>query len=159
MTLCLIATTTMGLESVLAQEIKDLGYTDVKTFDGKVEFTGTLTDICKANMWLRTAGRIYIKVAEFKATTFDMLFDKTKAIAWEQFIDKKDQFPVSKISSRKSILFSKSDGQRIVKKAIVERLKIAHKTEFFLRYLPISNMNSLDVYVLGSKEFAMSQIF
>ena len=60
----IIATTTMGLESILAKELRHLGYDKVKVFDGKVEFDGDLTDICKANLWLRTAGRVYIKIAE-----------------------------------------------------------------------------------------------
>jgi len=119
----------MGFESVLAQEIKDLGFESVHVFDNKVEFEGTLTDICRVNLWLRTAGRIYIKIAEFKATTFDDLFEQTKLLDWAQWIQKEDQFPVTQVSSRKSELFSKSDCQAIVKKAVVESLKAAHNCQ------------------------------
>ena len=123
----IIATTTMGLESILAKELRHLGYDKVKVFDGKVEFDGDLTDVCKANLWLRTAGRIYIKVAQFHAITFDDLFDQTKIVEWERWIPKDGQFPVTKVSSRKSKLFSKSDCQAIVKKAIGNRLQSYYK--------------------------------
>ena len=123
----LIATTTMGLEAILAKELRQLGYDKAIVSDGKVEFEGDLTDICKANLWLRTAGRVYIKVAQFHAITFDELFDHTKAIDWERWIPKDGQFPVTKASSRKSKLFSKSDCQAIVKKAIGNRLQTHYK--------------------------------
>jgi len=129
MKLTLIATTTMGFESVLANEIRALGYESVRVFDSKVEFEGTEKDICRANLWLRTAGRIFVKIAQFKATTFDELFDQTFALNWGQWIQKEDQFPVANVTSRKSILFSKSDCQAIVKKAIVESLKKAHNCQ------------------------------
>ncbi len=126
MNIILIATTAMGLESVLKQELLDLGYSNLRVFDGKVEFDGVLSDICKANLWLRTAGRIYLKIATFKATTFDELFDQTTDIPWSDWIGPGDAFPVSKSMSRKSILYSRSDLQSIVKKAVVEHLKRAH---------------------------------
>ena len=129
MNLTLIATTIMGFESVLAQELKDLGYTNLRVSDHKVEFEGTLEDICTANIWLRTAGRIYVKIAEFKATTFDDLFEETQALDWATWIGKNDQFPVTKITSRKSALFSKSDCQAIVKKAIAASLENAHNCQ------------------------------
>ncbi len=121
MKLTLIATAAMGLETVLAYELKDLGY-QTKVSDGKVEFEGDLSDICKANLWLRSAGRIYIKMATFKAVTFDELYDQTRALPWEDWIGSDDSFPVSKVTSRKSELFSKSDCQAIVKKAVASRL-------------------------------------
>ncbi len=127
MNLTLIATTIMGFESVLAQELKELGYTNIRVDNHKVEFEGTLSDICKANLWCRTAGRIYIKIAEFKALTFDELFEHTQALPWSTWIGPDDQFPVTKITSRKSALFSKSDCQAIVKKAIADSLLTAHK--------------------------------
>ena len=119
----LIATTTMGLESVLGKECRSLGFENIAVSDGKVEFDGDLTDVCKANLWLRTAGRIYIKLITFKALTFDELFDQTYAFEWERWIPKDGQFPVTKVSSRKSKLFSKSDCQAIVKKAVAKRLE------------------------------------
>lgn len=130
MTITLIATTVMGLESVLAREIRELGFEDVRVMDTKVEFSGTLKDICRANLLLRTAGRIYIKIAEFKAVTFDDLYEKTKHLDWAQWITQKDAFPVSKVMSRKSVLFSRSDCQAIVKKAVVDSLKKAHKVQY-----------------------------
>ena len=119
----------MGFESVLAHEIKALGYQNVKVFDHKVEFEGQLKDICRANLWLRTAGRIYIKIGQFKATTFDALFEQTKTLDWGQWIQQEDQFPVTKATSRKSVLFSKSDCQAIVKKAVAEHLKAKHRCQ------------------------------
>lgn len=127
----LIASTTMGLESIVAQELKDLGYKDIRTFNGKVEFDGTFEDICKTNIWLRCADRIYLKMGEFKATSFEELFQKTKKLPWEEIISKEGEFPVSWISSVKSKLFSKSDSQAIIKKAIVERLKGKYDVERF----------------------------
>jgi len=124
----LIASTTMGLESIVANELKSLGYTNIKTLNGKVEFEGTVKDICKANIWLRCADRIYLKMGEFKATTFEELFQNTKKLPWHEIIPKDGEFPVSWISSVKSKLFSKSDSQAIIKKAIVEQLRQGHKT-------------------------------
>lgn len=128
----LTATATMGLESIVAKELKDIGMHDIKTLNGKVEFEGTATDVCIANLWLRCADRVLIKVAEFKALSFDELFDKTKAIPWSSYITSRGSFPVDNISSVKSKLYSKRDGQSIIKKAVVEALKAQHK----VTYLP-----------------------
>jgi putative N6-adenine-specific DNA methylase len=117
-----IATTIMGLESVLARELQALGF-QTTVLNTKVEFQGDFVDLFRANLWCRTAGRIYIKIATFNATTFDELFDQTYACDWPFWISKEDQFPVSKVSSRKSKLFSKSDCQAIVKKAISKKLQ------------------------------------
>ena len=125
----LIATTIMGFESILAKEIKSLlNLEKVTVQDTKVEFNAPLSAICDCNIWLRTAGRIYLKTAEFEAITFDELFENTKQIPWENWIRSDDQFPITQISSKKSILFSKSDSQSIIKKAIAERLKTKYKT-------------------------------
>lgn len=133
----LIASATMGLESIVADEVKALGFTNVKTLNGKVEFDGNIKDIAKANIWLRCADRVYIKMGEFKATTFEELFQGTKKIPWENLIPINGEFPVSWISSVKSKLFSKSDSQAIIKKAIVERLKTVYKVEHFRENGPI----------------------
>ncbi len=125
----LIATCAMGIEAVLARELKALGYTNFKTDNGRIEVYGELLDLCKCNVWLRTAGRVYLKVAEFKATTFDDLFDQTKQVPWSDWIGKEDQFPISKISSRHSKLFAKSNSQSIVKKAVAEALQEQHHTQ------------------------------
>ncbi|EGQ27649.1 MULTISPECIES: class I SAM-dependent RNA methyltransferase [Sporosarcina] len=126
----LIATAAMGLESIVASEIKDLGY-DCQTENGKVFFNGDAETIARANMWLRVGDRVRVVAGEFKAYTFDELFERTKAIPWEQFLPVDAAFPVSG-KSVKSKLFSVPDCQAIVKKAIVERLKIAYKRIGFL---------------------------
>ncbi|QDP40418.1 THUMP domain-containing class I SAM-dependent RNA methyltransferase [Radiobacillus deserti] len=118
----LIATAAMGLESIVANEVKALGYTDVKVDNGKVLFTAPVEAIPRANLWLRTADRVKLLVGEFKATSFEELFDQTKQIEWEQFIPEDGEFPVIG-KSVKSTLHSVPDCQSIVKKAVVERLK------------------------------------
>lgn len=120
----IIATAAMGLEALVAKEVRDLGY-ECTVDNGKVIFKGDETAIARANMWLRTADRVKIQVAQFKAFTFDELFEKTKAIPWENYIPENGEFPVAG-KSHKSKLFSVSDCQAIVKKAIVERLKRAY---------------------------------
>jgi len=126
----LVATTAMGLESIVADEVKALGFTTT-TENGKVYFEGDTAAIAKSNMWLRVADRVRIIVGEFHADTFDDLFEQTKAIRWEQFLSVDAAFPVAG-KSVKSILYSVPDCQAIVKKAIVERLKIAYNRTGFL---------------------------
>ncbi len=111
-----------GLEAVLKREIIDLGYEVTEVVDGKVSFEGDEEAIARCNVFLRTTERVMLKVGSFKAVTFDELFEKTKALPWENFIPKDGKFWVKKASSIKSKLFSPSDIQRIVKKAIVDRL-------------------------------------
>lgn len=120
----LIATAAMGLESVVAHEVKQLGY-EVTVDNGKVIFEAPLSAIPRCNLWLRSADRIKLIVGQFKATTFDELFEATKALPWEYYIAEDGQFPVSG-KSVKSTLFSVSDCQAIVKKAIAERLKLKY---------------------------------
>lgn len=126
----LIATTTFGLEAVVKRELISLGFDDIKASDGKVEFTGDESTIVKANMWLRCAGRVWIKMGEFKAVTFDELFEKTKALPWGDWIPVDGKFTVVG-KSVKSTLFSVSDCQAIVKKAVVEKLKQKYKVDWF----------------------------
>ncbi len=123
----LIAPCHFGLEAVLKKEILDLGYDVLKVEDGKVTFEGDAEAICRANIWLRTAERVLLKTGEFKAVTFDELFEATKKIPWENFIPVNGKFWVTKANSVNSKLFSSSDIQSIVKKAIVERLKTVYK--------------------------------
>lgn len=111
-----------GLEAVLKREIIDLGYEVTEVVDGRVSFEGDEEAIARCNVFLRTTERVMFKVGSFKAVTFDELFEKTKALPWENFIPKDGKFWVKKASSIKSKLFSPSDIQRIVKKAIVDRL-------------------------------------
>lgn len=111
-----------GLEAVLKREIIDLGYKVTEVVDGRVSFEGDEEAIARCNVFLRTTERVMLNVGSFKAVTFDELFEKTKALPWENFIPKDGKFWVKKASSIKSKLFSPSDIQRIVKKAIVDRL-------------------------------------
>ncbi|KUO50437.1 MAG: N-6 DNA methylase [Desulfitibacter sp. BRH_c19] len=126
----LIATATFGLEAVVAQELKSLGYEDITVENAKVSFTGDEESLCRTNIMLRTADRIRLKVGEFKATTFDELFEKTKALPWPEIIPANAEFPVDG-KSIKSTLFSISDCQAIVKKAVVESMKKKYKTQWF----------------------------
>lgn len=120
-----------GLESVLKREITDIGYDVTRVEDGRVYFKGDEEAIARANIWLRTTERVLINVGEFKATTFSELFDYVAAIEWESYIPVDARFWVSKATSIKSKLFSPSDIQSIVKKAIVERLKKVYKKDWF----------------------------
>ncbi|WP_307905433.1 THUMP domain-containing class I SAM-dependent RNA methyltransferase [Haliovirga abyssi] len=124
----LIASTTMGLESIVAQELKKLGYKDINTLNGKVEFTGTYRDICKGNINLRCADRLYVKMGEFKATTQTELFDGIKNIGWEKIMPIDANFPISWISTVKSELNSERKSQASIKKAIATRLEEKYKT-------------------------------
>lgn len=126
----LIATATFGLEAIVAQEVKDLGYEDVEVENGKVTFTADWMAVCRTNLWLRTADRVRLKVGSFKATTFDELFEKTKALPWAEIIPENAQFPVEG-KSIKSELFSVPDCQAIVKKAVVESMKKKYSVQWF----------------------------
>lgn len=126
----LIATATFGLEALVAQEIKKLGYSDPKVENGKVTFKADETAVCRTNLWLRTADRVRLKVGEFKATTFEELFEKTRKLPWAEIIPGHARFPVEG-KSVKSTLFSVSDCQAIVKKAVVESMKKKYKKEWF----------------------------
>jgi putative N6-adenine-specific DNA methylase len=121
----LIATAAMGLESLVANEVRALGFENVQVDNGKVYFDGDEKALVKANLWLRTADRVKLVVGEFKAETFDELFEKTKALPWSDFIPEDGEFPVNG-RSVKSKLFSISDCQAIVKKAVVDHLKTAY---------------------------------
>lgn len=127
----LIAPCHFGLESVLKREITDLGYKIILVEDGRVTFEGDQLAICRANVFLRTAERVLLKVGKFKATTFDELFEGIKALDWENYIPEDGKFWVKKASSIKSKLFSTSDIQSIIKKAMVDRLKRVYKIDWF----------------------------
>lgn len=133
----IIATAAFGLESILADEIKSLGYADIKVDNGKVEFTGDESAIARCNLWLRTADRVLLKIGEFNATSFEELFENTKALPWHDYIPEDGNFPVSKAKSVKSKLFSLSDSQAIVKKAVVEKMKQKYKTDWFKETGPV----------------------
>ncbi|MBQ8591951.1 MAG: class I SAM-dependent RNA methyltransferase [Lachnospiraceae bacterium] len=127
----LIAPCHFGLEAVLKKEIIELGYDITSVEDGRVTFFGDEEALCRANIFLRTAERILIKIGSFKATTYEELFQATKALPWEEYIPKDGKFWVAKAASVKSKLFSPSDIQSIMKKAMVERLKGVYHTNWF----------------------------
>ena len=127
----LIAPCHFGMEAVLKREIQKLGYDILKVEDGKVTYAGDEAAIVRANIFLRTTERILIKIGSFKATTFDELFEGTKALPWEQFIPEDGKFWVAKATSIKSKLFSPSDIQSIMKKAMVDRLKKKYNVNWF----------------------------
>ncbi|MEG0813326.1 MAG: class I SAM-dependent RNA methyltransferase [Clostridium sp.] len=128
----LIAPCHFGLESVLKKEIIDLGYEITEVENGRVTFEGDAEAICRANVFLRTAERVLLKVGSFKAVTFDELFEATKALPWEHYLPKDGKCWVKKASSINSKLFSPSDIQSIMKKAIVRRMQ----SEYGLERLP-----------------------
>lgn len=127
----LIAPCHFGMEAVLKKEILDLGYEISQVEDGRVTFLGDDEAICRANVFLRTAERVLLKAGSFHGETFEDLFQNIKNISWEDLIPKDGKFWVTKASSIKSKLFSPSDIQRIVKKAMVERMKQAYGLEVF----------------------------
>ncbi len=126
----LIATSAFGIEAVVARELRDLGYEDVTVENGRVTFIGNEEAICKSNLWLRCADRVYLKVGEFTATTFEELFQQVKALPWQNYLPIDGNFPVNG-KSVKSKLFSLSDIQAISKKAIVEKMKETYLKEWF----------------------------
>lgn len=127
----LIAPCHFGMEAVLKKEIIDLGYDVTEVVDGRVTFFGDEEALCRANINLRTAERVLIKIGRFTAQTYEELFQGTKALAWEEYIPRDGKFWVAKAASVKSKLFSPSDIQSIMKKAMVERLKDIYHVSWF----------------------------
>lgn len=126
----LIATATFGLEAIVAREVRNLGYNEVTVENARVNFRADEEAICRSNLWLRSADRILIKIGEFPATSFDELFEKTKALPWSDWLPENANFPVNGKSIR-SKLFSVPDCQAIVKKAIVESMKQRYHRNWF----------------------------
>lgn len=120
-----------GMEAVLKREIIDLGYDISESADGRLTFFGDEEALCRANVFLRSAERVLIKVGSFHAETFEELFEGTKGLPWEEFIPVDGKFWVAKAASVKSRLFSPSDIQSIMKKAMVERLKEKYHVNWF----------------------------
>lgn len=127
----LIAPCHFGIEAVLKNEIIDLGYDVIQVEDGRVTFAGDAEAVCRANIFLRTAERILIKIGSFQAQTYEELFQGTKSLSWEEFIPTDGRFWVTKAASVKSKLFSPSDIQSVMKKAMVERMKEVHHIGWF----------------------------
>jgi len=126
----LIATAAFGLESIVARELKKLGYDNLMVENGRVTFTTDELGICRTNLWLRSSDRVLLKMGSFKARTFEELFQQTRALPWEEWLPEDANFPVQG-KSIKSQLYSVSDCQAIVKKAIVERLKESYGRSWF----------------------------
>lgn len=126
----LIATATFGLEAIVKREVESLGFKDIEVENGKVIFSAKLEDIPKANLWLRTADRVLLLVGEFKALSFEELFENTKKLPWGDLISRDGEFTVTG-KSIKSKLYSVPDCQSIVKKAIVEKMKEKYRTDWF----------------------------
>lgn len=126
----LLATAAFGLEAVVARELKDLGYPNTQVENGRVMFKADLAAIPRVNLWLRSADRVLLVLGEFETTSFDDLFEQTKALPWAAWIPENGEFPVSG-KSVKSKLFSVPDCQAIVKKAVVESLKNQYRTSWF----------------------------
>lgn len=152
-----IAPCHFGMEAVLKKEIYDLGYEVTKVQDGRVYFEGDTEAIAYANVFLRTADRVMINMGEFMAETFEELFQGTKAIEWERFIEQDSKFNVVKAASVKSKLFSPTDIQKIMKKAMVDRLSgiygISHfeesGTEFAIRVMINKDIVSVGLDTTG----------
>ncbi len=125
-----------GLEGILSNELKHLGLRDVRGENGLVRFTGVLSDIARCNIFLRTAERVNIVVGEFDARSFDELFEGVKALPWEDWIGKDDNFPVTGYSLN-STLYSVPDCQAIIKKAVVDRLAAKYRLGWFEETGPI----------------------
>ncbi|HHV28737.1 THUMP domain-containing class I SAM-dependent RNA methyltransferase [Acetivibrio mesophilus] len=126
----LIATAAAGVESAVKSEVIKLGYKDVVVENGKIMFKGDISSIPRANLWLRSADRVLLKIGEFEALTFEELFNKTFALPWDEWITRDGKFTVLG-KSVKSKLFSISDSQAIVKKAVVEKLKSKYNVDWF----------------------------
>ncbi|MCL6610304.1 MAG: class I SAM-dependent RNA methyltransferase [Peptococcaceae bacterium] len=126
----LIATSAFGLEAVVAREVRELGYREVRVENGRVTFSAGPEAVCRANLWIRTADRVLLKMGEFEARTFEELFEQTRSLPWPDWITADASFPVSgkSINSR---LFSVPDCQAIVKKAIVEKMKTRYRRSWF----------------------------
>jgi putative N6-adenine-specific DNA methylase len=126
----LIATASFGLEAVVAREVRKLGYEDMMVENARVNYRADLEGICRSNLWLRSADRVLVKMGEFTATSFEELFNRTKALPWADWIPVDAAFPVNGKSVR-SQLHSVPDCQAIVKKAIVESMKERYHQEWF----------------------------
>ncbi|MGO9110122.1 MAG: bifunctional 23S rRNA (guanine(2069)-N(7))-methyltransferase RlmK/23S rRNA (guanine(2445)-N(2))-methyltransferase RlmL [Thermoguttaceae bacterium] len=143
----LIATSTFGLEAVVARELHSLGYESKIIQPGRVLFAGDESDICRTNLWLRTADRVLVRLDTFEAHDFGQLFDRTRALPWEDWLTVEAEFPVTG-RSVKSQLSSVPACQKIVKKAVVERLKAAYGNDWFLETGP---KYSLEVALLNDQ--------
>lgn len=130
MNLEFVATAAFGLESIVARELKQLGYNDIIVENGRVSFGANAEALARCNLWLRSADRLFLKIGQFEARSFEELFDKTRELPWPDWLPKNASFPVEG-KSIKSRLYSVSDCQAIVKKAIVEKMKDKYHLTWF----------------------------
>jgi len=119
----------MGLETVLKFELYDLGYKELLINNGLISLNGTIDDVIELNLWLRTAGRVFIDVASFNAHTFDDLFDAVQSVDWTPWLNKTSKITIDSVTTKDSDLFSKSDIQSIVKKSIITSLQNHYRTK------------------------------
>ena len=126
----LIATAAFGLESVVARELRELGYTEQQVEDGRVTFVGDELAICRCNLWLRSADRVLVKIGQFPAREFGEFFDQIENLPWNQWLPVDAKFPVSGKSVR-SNLHHEPTIQSVTKKAIVESLKRSYQRHWF----------------------------
>lgn len=143
-----------GMEKMLATEIKNLGFEIEKTEDGRITYKTDEYGIARANMWLRCAERVNLKIAEFTARSFEELYDQTRSIDWSRFIPYGAEFPVSKASSIKSKLYSTPDIQSIVKKAVVDSLKEKYMEKGMLK----EDKEKYPIYVFIHKDRVLLSI-
>ena len=143
-----------GMEKMLATEIKNLGFEIEKTEDGRITYKTDEYGIARANMWLRCAERVNLKIAEFTARSFEELYDQTRSIDWSRFIPYGAEFPVAKASSIKSKLYSTPDIQSIVKKAVVDSLKEKYMERGMLK----EDKEKYPIYVLIHKDRVLLSI-
>jgi len=146
-----VATCLFGLERFVGEQIDELGYKRIETLDGRVIFEGDESAIARCNINFRYAERLFILIGEFRASTFTELFDGVKALPWEDYIGERDAFPV-KGHSIKSALFSIPDCQKIVKKAIVERLKTKYNVSYFVES---RTKYQIEFFILNDKAYIM----
>lgn len=132
----LIATAAMGIEALVAREVRNLGFENIQVENGKITYDSDASGICRSNMWLRTADRVKLKMGEFRATSYEELFEQTKALPWGDILPEDAEFPVIG-KSIKSKLYSVPDCQSIVKKAIVESLKERYHVTWFKENGPL----------------------
>lgn len=132
----LIATTAFGLEAIVDRELKALGYTETRIEDGRVRFWGDFQAVCRCNLWLRSADRVQIVLGEFEATDFDPLYFQTRELPWEEWLPMDAQFPVNGRSFQ-SRLHGIPVCQKMIKKAIVERLKTKYQRAWFQETGPV----------------------
>jgi len=132
----LVATATFGVESIVADELKRLGYANLAVENGRVTFPGSARDIARCNISLRCADRLLIQMASFEATDFEQLFQQTRAVAWEDLISADGKMHVTG-KSGSSKLQSVPDCQAIVKKAVVEAMKRKYHESWFPETGPV----------------------